>query len=131
MANLTVYGGGIGLDVMSRARGLLQVQDSIFASLGGPAIRNHADNAPLPTSYSAFDDVGPPETENVSLAEETIIRGPVRFVNPIVDDFRLRPDSPGVDAGDPGASCEQEPAGPNPCRVDLGHLGDTPAARFR
>ncbi len=50
------------------------------------------------------------------------------FVDPMNGDFRLGPGSPGVDAADPEAPCDQEP-GDGACRADLGHTGNTAAAR--
>ncbi len=55
-----------------------------------------------------------------------------RFAAPAQGDFRLLPDSPSIDAGNPVARCDREPA-PSvpPCRIDQGHFGNTPQAHSR
>ncbi len=129
VANITVYGGGVGIDVLSNDLQLLTVHDSIFAALEGPAVRNHADNAPFPVRYCAFDRVADPPAENVALEEETLVRANAAFTSEIFGDYALTPQSPCVDAGDPAAACDNEPEGDGACRLDMGHLGNTPAAR--
>jgi hypothetical protein len=59
-----------------------------------------------------------------------VIGGEPGFTDPESADFTLAPDSIGVDSGDPMDDCELEPEDPDDmCRVDLGHTGNTPAAR--
>jgi len=56
--------------------------------------------------------------------------GDPRYERPAELNFQLQPGSPSIDMGDPGADCDQEPhdrAGH--CRIDMGHLGNTPLAR--
>ena len=48
------------------------------------------------------------------------------------DTGRLLPDSQCIDAGDPASPCDNEPhAADGTCRIDIGHLGNTPQARSR
>ena len=49
------------------------------------------------------------------------------FVNPATGNFRLNPDSPGIDAGDHRVDCGPEPIadGEDHCVLDAGHAGGT------
>jgi hypothetical protein len=52
-----------------------------------------------------------------------------RFANPAAGDFHLLPNSPAIDAGDPGSDFSGEPACPAGNRgIDIGAYGNTPEA---
>jgi hypothetical protein len=59
-----------------------------------------------------------------------VLGGDPGFADAANDDYTLGAGSIAIDAGDPMTACLREPPDPDPmCRVDLGHTGNTPAAR--
>ena len=129
---LTCVGSGHahqhGLWIESRYDGPALALNSVFSALPGYGLLNHASNDPslLTARWSLFDQCALGATSNAFLAEGCQTADPV-FVDPALLDYRLQPASPGVDAGDPSAGYDPEPA-PNGCRRNLGAYGGTPLA---
>ncbi|MCB9539803.1 MAG: right-handed parallel beta-helix repeat-containing protein [Myxococcales bacterium] len=135
--NATIYGvvGGSLFGDGVRAVGAdvtLVVQDSIVTQYTGYGVAA-VDGAVGVVDYSDIFGAQPdlrllgvnePTSSNLNVDPE--------FQNPNGGDFDLLPTSPAVDAGNPIAPCRLEPmptAGP--CRVDMGHRGNTSEAISR
>lgn len=134
LGGLTVYDADAGVHVGAAPLSAVRVAHSIFSVVAGDAIASHADNeaARVAVAYCAFDRVDGEEVTNLTHDQDTAVRGNVRFADEIVGDLTLAADSPCVDAGDPGAACDEEPRDRDGrCRLDLGHTGNTAEARAR
>ena len=130
LRNLTVHDVGRGVVVEDGAE-LLGVFDSVFALLRGPAVEGPEGGA-SPVGWCAYDRVPEPVFVGAVVDDATIVAAPVRFTDEIFGDLSLAPNSPCVDSGDPDAACADEPRSEDgSCRMDMGHLGGTAAARAR
>jgi hypothetical protein len=106
----------------------VDVRNSVFAGVQTP-LRRESPQAQEPI---ALDHALVWEVEaavvGATLGPNVIEADPL--LDP-ADDYRPRPGSPAIDAGDPGTDCSAEPPGDPDglCRVDLGHTGNTAAAQ--
>ena len=81
--------------------------------------------------YSSVWDVAGERFGGVEIGAGVIEEAP-GFLAPNAGDFRVRRSSPVVDMGDPESACDAEPQDEaGGCRIDLGHLGNTPEAWSR
>ena len=128
LAHLTAAGSsGAGVAVAPMVIGAIEVRDSLFSLLEGPAVANAEGNDDVALAWSGLDRLGA-ATERVAFGEG-VLDGP-RCFDPFEDSYALLPGSVCVDAGTDGADCGDEPLSEDgSCRLDLGHLGGTADAQ--
>ena len=111
--------------------GTAEVVDSILV---GPVTNPAALPDNLSIQYSLVTAAQRLTLDAVATVGLGVLGGEPGFTDAANDDYTLGPGSIAIDAGDPISACMREPPVPDPdpdwmCRVDLGHTGNTPAAR--
>jgi outer membrane protein assembly factor BamB len=117
VVNVTVVRSGVAIQVMG---GAATVRNSLIVGNRSGLVAT-APNLLV----SDFNDVqgSTPNYANV-VAGAGDLEQAVAFVDAAHDDFRLKPNQPSTDAGDPAAEWTLEPA-PNGGRINLGAFGNT------
>ena len=132
--NNTLYeNGSYGLWLLNRWRSdVLQVTNNIIAghTYGAEGINLYGAAAPVLLDYSVQygneHDIGPEAEADGSITMTHTVAADPLFFSPARDDYRLLPDSPAIDAGDPVGVPPAPPfdidGGPRPYgpRVDIG-----------
>jgi hypothetical protein len=99
------------------------IEDSIVTETARWGVLNHADNLPEDARLTGLL-VWLPDAEGDVLEVAPALREQPIFFNPLVDDYRLRANSPGVDGGT--LDCDGEPVcEEKPCLSDLGYFAGT------
>ena len=121
VVNVTVVRSGVAVQV----KGAATVRNSLIIGNRSGLIASGPN-----LLLSDFNDVqgNTPNYGNV-VAGEGDLEKAVAFVDAARDDFRLKPDQPSTDAGDPAAEWNLEPA-PNGGRINLGAFGNTADAEL-